>query len=56
MEPTKGLKDYIKAVEERDNAKAMSDEALEELKQIIEAEQVRRTVVKHIQKLANMLK
>lgn len=55
MEPTKNLRDYIKEVQERENAKAMTDDALEELKKIIEEEQIRRAVVKHIQELANML-
>lgn len=55
MEPTKNLKDYIREVQERENAKAMSDEALKELKQIIENEQIRREVVKHIQMLASMI-
>lgn len=55
METIKNLKDYIREVQERENTKAMSDEALKELKQVIENEQIRREVVKHIQRLADMM-
>lgn len=56
MEPTKNLKDYIKKVQEREDAKAMTDEALKELKKTIENEQIRRAVVRHIEALTNTTK
>jgi hypothetical protein len=54
--PTKDLRTYIAEVQERDNFKAMSDEELCRLKQIIDDEQVRRRVVVVISDIANSLK
>jgi hypothetical protein len=54
--PTKDLRMYIAEVQERDNFKAMPDEELCRLKQIIDDEQVRRRVVVVVSDIANSLK
>lgn len=56
MAAPKNLHDYVVEVQERDNLKAMSDDELSRLKEIIEDEQVRRRVVDTIFNIANSLK
>ena len=56
MATPKNLHDYIADVQERDNLKAMTDDELSRLKEIIEDEQVRRRVVDTIFNIANSLK
>lgn len=54
--PVKDLSAYIDEVQERDNLKAMTDDDLSRLKQIIDDEQVRRRVVAVVSDLANSLR
>ena len=54
--PVKDLSAYIDEVQERDNLKAMTDDNLSRLKQIIDDEQVRRRVVAVVSDLANSLR
>lgn len=56
MAVPKNFHDYIADVQERDNLKAMTDDELSRLKQIIDDEQVRRRVVVTISDIANSLK
>lgn len=56
MAVPKNLHDYIADVQERDNLKAMTDDELSRLKQIIDDEQVRRRVVATVFDIANSLK
>lgn len=56
MDSPKNLHDYIADVQERDNLKAMTDDELSRLKQIIDDEQVRRRVVATVFDIANSLK
>lgn len=56
MAVPKNLQDYIADVQERDNLKAMTDDELSRLKQIIDDEQVRRRVVATVFDIANSLK
>lgn len=56
MASPKNLCDYIADVQERDNLKAMTDDELSRLKQIIDDEQVRRRVVATVFDIANSLK
>lgn len=56
MAGPKNLHDYIADVQERDNLKAMTDDELSRLKQIIDDEQVRRRVVATVFDIANSLK
>ncbi|WP_195285888.1 hypothetical protein [Alistipes shahii] len=56
MASPKNLHDYIADVQERDNLKAMTDDELSRLKQIIDDEQVRRRVVATVFDIANSLK
>lgn len=56
MASPKNLHDYIADVQERDNLKAMTDDELSRLKQIIDNEQVRRRVVATVFDIANSLK
>lgn len=56
MGASKNLCDYIADVQERDNLKAMTDDELSRLKEIVEDEQVRRRVVATIFNIANSLK
>lgn len=56
MAVPKNFHDYIADVQERDNLKAMTDDELSRLKQIIDDEQVRRRVVVTISGIANSLK
>ncbi|WP_337651429.1 hypothetical protein [Alistipes shahii] len=56
MTAPKNLNDYIADIRERDNLKAMTDDELSRLKQIIDDEQVRRRVVATISDIANSLK
>lgn len=56
MAVTKNLQDYIADVQERDDLKAMTDDELSRLKQIIDDEQVRRRVVATVFDIANSLK
>ena len=56
MASPKNLQDYIADVQERDNLKAMTDDELSRLKQIIDDEQVRRRVVVTVFDIANSLK
>lgn len=55
MEPKKNLKEYIREVQEREAAKAMSNEGLRLLKRVIENEQIRRAVAERIKQLADTL-
>lgn len=56
MASPRNLHDYIADVQERDNLKAMTDDELSRLKQIIDDEQVRRRVVATVFDIANSLK
>lgn len=56
MAAPKNLHDYIVEIQERDNFKALTDDELSRLKQIIDDEQVRRRVVATISNIANSLK
>ena len=56
MVAPKNFHDYVADIQERDNLKAMSDDELSSLKEIIEDEQVRRRVVDTIFNIANSLK
>lgn len=56
MASPKNFHDYIADVQERDNLKAMTDDELSRLKQIIDDEQVRRRVVATVFDIANSLK
>lgn len=52
----KDIHAYIAEIQERDNYKAMTDDDLSRLKQVIDDEQVRRRVVVVISDIANSLK
>lgn len=54
--PVKDIHTYIAEIQERDNLKAMTDDDLSRLKQIIDDEQVRRRVVVVVSDIANSLK
>ena len=54
--PVKDLSAYIDEVQERDNLKAMTDDDLSRLKNVIDDEQVRRRVVAVVSDLANSLR
>ena len=54
--PVKDISAYIDEVQERDNFKAMTDDDLSRLKQIIDDEQVRRRVVTVVSDIANSLR
>ena len=54
--PVKDIRAYIEEIQERDNCKAMADDDLSRLKQVIDDEQVRRRVVVAISDIANSLK
>lgn len=56
MAAPKNLHDYIVEIQERDNFKALTDDELSRLKQIIDDEQVRRRVVAAISNIVNSLK
>ncbi len=54
--PVKDIRAYVAEIQERDNFKAMTDDDLSRLKQVIDDEQVRRRVVVVVSDIANSLK
>ncbi|WP_298547071.1 hypothetical protein [uncultured Parabacteroides sp.] len=54
--PVKDIRAYVAEIQERDNFKAMTDDDLSRLKQVIDDEQVRRRVVVVVSDIANLLK